>query len=83
MLASFDITGCMGYWLVQFLTNRNIQVRWKSSFSLQAPSPRGVPQGSVLIPLLFMLFMSDIFETAVGQIYFLLYAYAERVLKRI
>ena len=63
------ILGCMGYWLA--LTNRNIQIRWKSSFSRRASSLRGIPQQSVLSLLLFML---DIFETAIDQVYVLLYA---------
>ncbi|XP_076038223.1 uncharacterized protein LOC143023550 [Oratosquilla oratoria] len=43
-----------------FLSNRSISVRWKGTLSQQAPVDMGVPQGSVVAPLLFTLLLADV-----------------------
>lgn len=53
---SFDVTS----WLKEFLTDRQQQVCINSSSSSYLPVLSGVPQGSVIGPLLFLMFFDDV-----------------------
>ena len=59
-LKDLGITGKLGIWFFQFLTNRTHHVRIPGGISKDSPVLSGVPQGTVLGPLLFLLMISDI-----------------------
>ena len=59
-LASLGIGGQLGRWLHAFLTNRTQSVIVERRKSKPKPVLSGVPQGSVLGPLLFLVLIGDI-----------------------
>ena len=54
------ITGKLGVWLYHFLTGRTQFVRLQVGVSFGSPMISGVPHGTVLVPLLFIILMCDI-----------------------
>ena len=59
-LKSMGITGDLGNWLLNFLSDRKHFVRMPGGVSNDGPVLRGVPQGTVLGHLLFLVLLSDI-----------------------
>ena len=59
-LKKYGVTGKLGRWLHSFLTDRNQFVTINGFMSSMCSVLSGVPQGSVIGPLLFLVFINDI-----------------------
>ncbi|KAL2086350.1 hypothetical protein ACEWY4_017409 [Coilia grayii] len=56
ILTSMGITGAVHFWFNSYLTGRSFKVSWQGKLSSNYTLTTGVPQGSVLGPLLFAMY---------------------------
>ena len=61
-LKQLNINTSLWLWIQSFLTDRTQQVKLPGALSTKRFCPAGVPQGSVISPLLFNVFVDDIHD---------------------
>lgn len=73
-LEHIGIRGLALRWITNYLLNRTCSTKINNNISEPSPIYIGVPQGSILSPMLFNLYINDLIETLPPEI---LYLYAD------
>ena len=80
-MKSYGIKGKLLSWIEAFLSGREQRVRVNGELSDSKPVISGIPQGSVLGPLLFVLYINDLPDTVRSNI--LLFADDTKIFRRV
>ena len=80
-LESYGIQGELLYWIEAFLSDRSQRVKVNSAISDTALVLSGIPQGSVLGPVLFVIYINDLPDALTSDTY--LFADDTKILRMI
>ena len=67
-LSHYGVNGNLLHWIKDYLTDRSQSVLLEGKSSKSHPVLSGVPQGSVLAPILFLIYINDITESITSTI---------------
>ncbi|KAK7102290.1 hypothetical protein V1264_020529 [Littorina saxatilis] len=73
-LQKSGVAGCMFQWICQYLNNRKAKVHVSGQYSRKKTLKDGVPQGGVLSPTLFLVFINDIVKDLPRNVHGAIYA---------
>ena len=82
-LKSYGISKEITNWVVSFLSNRFQTVTVNGAESAERPVLSGIPQGSVLGPMLFVIYINDLPESVLGDPLSFLFADDTKLFNRI
>jgi hypothetical protein len=77
LILSFGIASTVHCWICSYITGRYMRVKYNGSISELSPVIYGVPQGSVLGPLFFVMYTSDVFRIAAHHNFSIVHGYAD------
>ena len=80
-MKAYGIQGKLLTWIEAFLSGREQMVRVNGELSASKPVISGIPQGSVLGPLLFVLYINDLPDTVKSNV--LLFADDTKIFKQV
>ena len=66
-LESANVTGIPLKWINSYMSGRYQRVLWNHNLSKPRPLTHGVPQGSILGPLLFLVMIADMQRSVIGD----------------
>ena len=69
---NYGIRGIAHDWFVSYLSDRQQFVEIDGEMSKRVPIKNGVPQGSILGPLLYLIYINDMGNSCTGIFYLLL-----------
>ena len=82
-LQNYGISENILGWITSFLTNRTQQVKINGATSGNAPVTSGIPQGSVLGPILFVIYINDLPDVMDKDSYVYLFADDTKIFRQI
>ena len=82
-LKAYGVSGQLLTWFANYLSGRLQRVVIDGATSQWAPVTSGVPQGSLLGPLLFIIFINGLPDVAIGDVFTSLYADDTKVYRNI